>query len=326
MTATTRGTEPSTASAPGCCAPARHAGGRPLPGSPGRASAERRPAVIPLTGGEFLMGCADPPYPADGESPVRITEVSPFGLAATTVTNEQFAAFVDATGHRTDAERFGWSFVFVGLLPRNTAPTQAVAGTPWWRRVEGASWQRPEGFGSNVDARADHPVVHVSWHDAQAYCSWAGGRLPTEAEWEYAARGGLVQQPYPWGSELTPDGRHLMNVWQGTFPDRNSRDDGYVGTSPVRAFPPNAYGLHDMTGNVWEWCADWFSPHYPRSAPRRDPAGPRYGMGRAMRGGSYLCHESYCIRYRASARTSNTPESSSGNVGFRIAAASPSPT
>ena len=174
-----------------------------------------------------------------------------------------------------------------------------------------------------MDGRADHPAVHVSWDDAQAYCTWTGGRLPTEAEWEFAARGGLTQQPFPWGSELTPDGRDLMNVWQGTFPSANSRADGWLGTSPAGGYPANGYGLHDMTGNVWEWCADWFSPHYPRSAARRDPAGPRYGMGRAMRGGSYLCHASYCLRYRTSARTSNTPQSSSGNVGFRIAAAFP---
>ncbi|MDP9460635.1 MAG: formylglycine-generating enzyme family protein, partial [Actinomycetota bacterium] len=256
------------------------------------------------------MGCADPPYPGDGEGPVREVELSPFTIGATTVTNAEFAAFVDATGYRTDAEQFGWSFVFVGLLPAGFPLTQAVKGTPWWRRVEGAHWRRPEGPGSGVDGREAHPVVHVSWHDAQAYCSWSRLRLPTEAEWEYAARGGLEQQPYPWGATRTPGGRHLMNVWQGEFPHRNTAADGHVGTAPADAYPPNAYGLYTMTGNVWEWCADWFSPYYPRRSPRRDPAGPRYGTGRAMRGGSYLCHESYCLRYRTSARTANPPDSS----------------
>lgn len=266
------------------------------------------------------MGCANPPYPGDGEAPVREVEVSAFALTATTVTNAEFARFVDATGYRTDAEHFGWSFVFAGLLAPDFPPTQAAAGAPWWRRVEESHWRLPEGPGSTLCGREDHPVVHVSWQDAQAYCAWSGLRLPTEAEWEYAARGGLEQQPYPWGNELSWDGRHLMNTWQGQFPGKNTADDGHLGTAPADAYPPNGYGLHNMTGNVWEWCADWFSPHYPRSRPRRDPAGPRYGTGRVLRGGSYLCHASYCQRYRTSARTANSADSSAGNVGFRVAA------
>ena len=182
----------------------------------------------------------------------------------------------------------------------------AVVQAPWWRQVEGADWRHPEGPQSTLDDRADHPVVHVSWNDARAYCAWAGKRLPTEAEWEYAARGGLEQQPFPWGDELEPDGEHRMNVWQGTFPARQHRGDGYLGTAPVDAFPPNGYGLHNMTGNVWEWCADWFDPSSTPRA-RATTRGPATGTHRLMRGGSYLCHASYCYRYRVAARAAQPP-------------------
>jgi formylglycine-generating enzyme required for sulfatase activity len=210
----------------------------------------------------------------------------------------------------TDAERFGWSYVFAKFLPKE--PRRAsprLARTPWWCGVTGAQWRRPEGPGSDLDGRRDHPVVHVSWHDAAAFCSWAGARLPTEAEWEYAARGGLDQARYPWGDELTPGGEHRCNIWQGRFPAHDETEDGFSGTAPMDAFEPNGFGLHNVAGNVWEWCADWF-----------DPA----EQNRAMRGGSYLCHESYCNRYRVAARTANTPDSSSGNLGFRCAV-SPAP-
>ena len=195
----------------------------------------------------------------------------------------------------------------------------AVAAAPWWRQVYGAWWRRPEGPQSQLDARGDHPVVHVSWNDASAYCSWSGTRLPSEAEWEYAAAGGRAGEPYPWGSELEPDGQHLMNVFQGTFPTHNTLADGFAGTAPADAFPPNAYGLYNMTGNVWEWCADWYDPSAYQSAEPRDPTGPKTGTHRVMRGGSYLCHASYCRRYRVTARSGNTPDASAGNLGFRVA-------
>jgi formylglycine-generating enzyme len=226
------------------------------------------------------------------------------------VTNAEFGAFVAATGHVSEAERYGWSFVFAGLLPEHFPDTRGVSGAPWWRQVEGATWRRPEGPGSSIADRADHPVVHVAWTDAEAYCEWGGVRLPSEAEWEYAARGGLVQKRFPWGDELTPGGEHRCNIWQGSFPDHNTVEDGFFGTAPVDAFEPNGFGLHNTSGNIWEWCADPFDAAAPAGTAR----------GKVIRGGSYLCHQSYCNRYRVAARSSNTPDSSTGHMGFRVAA------
>jgi formylglycine-generating enzyme required for sulfatase activity len=259
--------------------------------------------TVRIEGGDLHMGSDAPDaHAAEGERPVRRVEVARFWLSVHAVTNDRFAVFVAETGHVTDAERWGSSFVFAGLLPAGFPPTRAVAAATWWRRVEGANWRRPEGPGSDLGGRGDHPVVHVSWSDAVAYCAWTGGRLPSEPEWELAARGGLVGRRFPWGDDLEPGGEHRMNVWQGEFPRRNTEADGWYGTCPVDAFPPNAFGLHNMTGNVWEWC----------TGPFRD------GL-HAMRGGSYLCHASYCNRYRTSARNGATPDSSMGNVGFRVA-------
>jgi formylglycine-generating enzyme required for sulfatase activity len=280
--------------------------------------------LVALPGGPFLMGSEDPgAYAEDGEGPVREVRLGAFRIESRTVTTERFAAFVAETGYVTEAEQVGSAFVFAGLLPDDMPPTRAVVQAPWWREVEGASWTHPEGPWSDLAGRADHPVVQVTWHDAQAFCAWAGRRLPTEAEWEYAARGGLVQQRFPWGSSLTPGGEHRMNVWQGTFPGRNTAKDGYVGTAPADAFAPNGYGLHNMTGNVWEWTADSWSTTWHRTggaAVLTDPAGPPEGDRRVLRGGSYLCHSSYCWRYRTSARMGSTPDSPTGNAGFRCAA------
>lgn len=260
-------------------------------------------------------------YPGDGEGPVHEVLLDAYRIDATVVTNDMFAAFIEATDHRTEAEQYGSSAVFHLLSTAKGKDVLGVAaGAPWWLNIRGADWAHPTGPTSNWQDVADHPVVHVSHNDAQAYCRWAERRLPTEAEWEYAARGGLAGKRYAWGDELTPGGEHRCNIWQGTFPTLNTVDDGHLGTAPVRSFPPNGYGLYEMAGNVWEWCGDWFLPKYYRTSPRENPQGPTIGSGRVMRGGSYLCHDSYCNRYRVAARTSNTPESSSGNCGFRTVA------
>jgi len=271
-----------------------------------------------LDGGEFLMGDeGSDAYPADGEGPVHPVTLPSFRIDVTAVTNAAFTEFARATGYVTDAERFGWSFVFAGLLPDDYPDTRGVEETPWWRQIYGADWRHPEGTHSGIVDRLDHPVVHVSWNDTQAYCRWAGTRLPTEAEWEYAARGGLEGRSFPWGDDLEPQGEHRMNVWQGDFPAHNSCADGHYGAAPVDAFAPNDYGLHATTGNVWEWCSDWYDAGFYTRSPHENPDGPTSGTARVMRGGSYLCHASYCRRYRVAARSANTPDSTTGNVGFR---------
>ncbi|QKW10300.1 formylglycine-generating enzyme family protein [Streptomyces sp. NA04227] len=319
---------------PACCAASRaHPTVRPPRASnpapnPAAASPPSPPATEPpprrtvqLEGGLFRMGTdREDGYPADGEGPARRVRLDAFALDATTVTNADFAVFAEETGWVTEAERYGASYVFSGLLPGPPDPAaRAVAATPWWLEVPGADWRRPEGPGSDVIARMDHPVVHVTWYDAEAYARWAGKRLPTEAEWEYAARGGLEGARYPWGDEREPGGEHRMNVWQGEFPTHNMGADGHLGTAPADAYEPNGYGLHNMCGNVWEWCADWFHPSWHATGPRINPLGPPPTGRKVMRGGSYLCHESYCFRYRVDARSSNTPQSSAGNIGFRCA-------
>lgn len=280
-------------------------------------------ALIPA--GTYSYGCdRREGHPSDGEGPSRLVHLDAFRLDVTAVSNARFARFVDATGYVTEAEHAGWSFVFAGLLPDEFEETRGVAAAPWWRQVYGAEWRRPEGPQSALEGRETHPVVHVSHADARAFCAWAGKRLPTEAEWEIAARGGLIGARFPWGDDETPDGKQQCNVWQGRFPDLNSRDDGYYGLAPVDAFAPNGYGLYNMAGNAWEWCADWFAANrFPNSAPGDvgvDPRGPADGELRAMRGGSYLCHPSYCWRYRNAARSAATPDSTTGHIGFRCAA------
>lgn len=273
---------------------------------------------VSLSGGSFSMGTSGTVfYPEDGETEVHQVHLTPFAIDRVAVSNDRFADFVDQTGFVTDAERYGWSFVFGGLLPDDFEETRGVANAPWWRQVFGASWLKPEGKHSDLVDRGDHPAIHISHDDALAFCSWDRSRLPTEAEWEFAARGGLAGASFPWGEELEPDGRHRMNVWQGEFPASNDRADGFYGPAPVDSYEPNAFDLYNMCGNVWEWCADWFAADYYVSSPEQDPQGPATGDRRVMRGGSYLCHASYCHRYRVGARSSSGPDSSAGNLGFR---------
>jgi formylglycine-generating enzyme len=277
--------------------------------------------MVKLEGGPFLMGTNYAHgFPADGEGPVRKVTVDAFFIDQYPVTNAAFREFVRATGHRTEAEKYGWSFVFINHIrpdQLNQLVEKVVPGVEWWCKVPGATWEHPEGPETNITNRENYPVVHVSWHDAHQYAIWAGKRLPTEAEWEFAARGGLEQKLYPWGDELTPDGKHLCNIWQGEFPKLDTAEDGFAGTAPVDAFPPNPFDLYSITGNTWEWCADWFHPTYHALATRLNPVGPPSGSAKVMKGGSYLCHASYCNRYRVAARTSNTPDSSTTNIGFR---------
>ena len=303
-----------------CCAPGRH--GKPTPAHPEVPSGARSlRGQVRIAGGVFAMGDAfGEGYEADGERAVHDVELAPYFMDVTAVTNASFATFVKATGYVTSAEREGTSAVFhLAVADQRRHVRGAVPGTPWWLVVEGASWRAPAGPGSSVARLSNHPVVHMSSQDARSYARWAGKRLPTEAEWEHAARGGLAGARYPWGDELTPGGRHLANIWQGDFPVANTLDDGYLTTAPVKAFRPNGYGLHNMAGNVWEWCTDWFASDYYARSPRTAPGGPDTGTARVIRGGSYLCHASYCNRYRVAARSSAPPDSSTANLGFRCA-------
>lgn len=306
-----------------CCAPSAPS---PMPShtatreTPSRST--RRPrGQVPIPAGTFAMGDAfDEGYAADGETPVHAVRLDAFRMDAAAVTNAQFATFVKDTGHLSGAEEFGVSAVFhLAFSGDRRHVVNEVAGTPWWLAVRGASWRAPEGPGSDVSRRQNHPVVHVSWYDARAYAAWTGKRLPTEAEWEYAARGGLDGARFAWGDDLTPRGRWMCNIWQGTFPTVNTEDDGFLTTAPVSSYAPNGFGLSCTAGNVWEWCTDWFASDTYAHAAEHDPRGPDDGERRVMRGGSYLCHDSYCHRYRVAARSSNTPESTSGNIGFRCA-------
>jgi formylglycine-generating enzyme required for sulfatase activity len=276
--------------------------------------------MVTLPGGRFLMGTDYAfGFPADGEGPIRSVNLSPFSMDITPVTNEQFSKFIQSTRYVTEAERYNWSFVFWAHIPKarfDQLVADTVEQAPWWCKVYGTKWNSPEGPGSHIEGRENHPVVHIAHADALAYAEWAGKQLPTEAEWEYAARGGLEQKLFPWGDDLEPNGKHLCNVWQGQFPSEDTADDGYAGACPVQAFPPNEYGLYSMTGNVWEWTQDWFGTAHPKHETL-NPRGPKYGTERVMKGGSFLCHASYCNRYRVAARTKNTPDSSTSNIGFR---------
>ncbi len=274
---------------------------------------------MPIPGGICIQGTDTPFFREDGEGPTRRVTLRPFRIDAHAVTNRRFAAFVAATGYRTDAERFGWSFVFHAFLPPGRS-SEAPPEAPWWRKVDGACWSAPEGPDSNVAARLDHPVVHVSWTDAAAFAAWANGRLPTEAEWEHAAKGGNDKARFPWG-DAEPDDHStdLCNIWQGVFPHRNTATDGYIGTAPVESFAPNGFGLFNMCGNVWEWCADSFRVRSLSSVAKVRNRAAQAESERVMKGGSYMCHRSYCYRYRIAARSGRSPDTSAGHTGFRVA-------
>jgi len=287
---------------------------------------EHKVEQVSLPGGSFAMGdSSGDGNQRDGETPVHKVRVSPFEIDATSVANADFSRFARSTGYLTEAENWGFSAVFhLALAARPDELMGPLGGAPWWLGVRGADWKHPGGSLSTLDGRNNHPVVHVSWNDAQAYCRWVGRRLPTEAEWEYASRGAQVGARYPWGDELMQGRAWRTNIWQGEFPVKNTSSDGWLTTAPVRSFHPNAYGLWQTVGNVWEWCADWFDASYYSRSPASNPKGPAGGQERVMRGGSYLCHDSYCNRYRNSARSFNTPDSSMGNAGFRtVASTSP---
>lgn len=261
-------------------------------------------AMILLKGGTFTMGSDDSEYPY--EKPEHRVTLDPFYLDKHEVTNRQYAEFAEAAGHVTESEELGWSGIFD---PRSNG----------WTKGDGADWRHPHGPGSSHEEMPDFPVVHVSWEDAAAYCDWRGARLPTEAEFEFAARGGHEGAKYAWGDSLTPDGKHLANLWQGTFPQNDRTLDGFGSHAPVMQYPPNDYGFHDLTGNVWEWVADWYAPDYYARSPERNPQGPRTGTQKVQRGGSWLCSENYCQGYRLAARMMTDPDSGLNNLGFRCA-------
>jgi len=297
------------------------------------------PPMVWIPGGRFAMG-SDQHYPEQG--PVREVAVDGFWIDRTPVTNREFARFVAATGHVTLAERVPRAEDYPAAPPTALVAASLVFSPPaeprgpadwhdWWRLIPGADWRHPQGPGSCWTEVAEHPVVHVAHADAEAYAAWAGKALPTEAEWEYAARGGLQGATYAWGDELTDGGVHRANTWQGRFPTENTALDGFVGTSPVTAFPPNGYGLHDMIGNAWEWTADWYRDRHPEKkggsccVPRNptggtpeESFGPEAGFPRkVVKGGSHLCAPNYCRRYRPSARQGQAIDSSTGHIGFR---------
>ncbi|WP_282182133.1 formylglycine-generating enzyme family protein [Aliiroseovarius marinus] len=302
-----------------CCGPARDAAGSATSAAP-IVSGKLRVAedAVRIPGGKTLTGTSRPEIPDDGEDPIRNTRVKPFRIGATTVTNAQFAQFIDATDYVTEAERFGWSFVFWQQVPEGFGPTLGVKDVEWWRRVPGAYWRDINGPGTMDEVwDPDHPVVHISWNDAQAYAKWVGGRLPTEAEWEHAARGGLGDVRFPWG-DLEPNDTDFQpcNIWQGRFPEVNTAKDGFLTTAPARHYDPNGYGLYNMVGNVWEWTSEPFRIKSLKKHVRQRLDGMKgYKLSK---GGSFLCHASYCYRYRIAARSGTSPDSTTTHQGFRV--------
>lgn len=302
-----------------CCTPSRTPDGTPdvaISTAPGQGAEIDARDIVAIPGGPGKIGTNRPFLLQDGEAPLREKRVASFQMDATTVTNQRFRAFIDATEYQTDAERLGDSMVFWGLLAPDFPPTRAVAEAQWWRVVEGASWKKP--FGPDADDPLDdHPVVHVSWNDACAFARWAGGRLPKETEWEHAARGGLGDVTFPWGeTEPDDDAFQPCNIWQGRFPDLDLGLDGYKGTAPARSFEPNGYGLYNMVGNVWEFTSEVFKVRSLKKSVKALHAG-KAGF-KLTKGGSFLCHRSYCYRYRIAARNSTSADSSTSHTGFRL--------
>ncbi len=288
--------------------------------------------MVWVPGGSFWMG--DNNFP--DAQPEHLVYVDGFWMDQFEVTNAQFARFVEATGYRTIAERPPDPREFPDVPPEELRPGSIVFKPPdqavplddalqWWTYMPGANWRHPEGPESSLEGREKHPVVHIAWHDAVAYCEWASKRLPREAEWEFAARGGLDRQRYCWGNELRDGGRWRSNIWQGHFPNQNTAGDGFVATAPVGSFPAGGYGLYDMSGNVWEWCADWYRHDYYEHGLARNPTGPDSSFDplepnqpkRVQRGGSFMCSDQYCKRYVPGARGKGEPSSAASHIGFR---------
>ena len=304
-------------------------------------NANSPPGIAPddmvwVPGGTFWMGANDPT--GDDARPAHLVSVDPFWMDQTEVTNQQFVRFVKETGYVTVAERTPDPKEFPGVPVEKVVAGSAVFKPPsgpvslenplvWWDYVPGACWKHPEGPGSSIEGKDNDPVVHVCYDDALAYARWAGKRLPTEAEWEFAARGGLDRKRFVWGDEMTPGGRWVVNNWQGRFPTENVKADGYDRLAPVASFPSNGFGLYDMAGNVWEWCADWYRPGYEviGPPPMKNPKGPPSSYDpmepgqpkRVHRGGSFLCSDLYCTRYLPGARGCGAPDSGASNLGFR---------
>lgn len=279
----------------------------------------RAGTLIAVKGGESFVGTHEAILTVDGEGPERKVTVADFFLEAETVTVARFAEFVAATDYVTEAEKLGCTAVFSGLMKDQKLIADNVAWTPWWARVDGAAWNMPEGPGSSIEDRMDHPVTQVSWNDALAFAAWVGGRLPTEAEWEHAARGGNRRRKYPWGDEEPADETVFCNIWQGRFPQVNTLADGYFGTAPARSFAPTDDGFYNLSGNVWEWTSDPFRVRsLSRQAKMRNEQSKK-SADKVLKGGSFLCHKSYCYRYRIAARMGLSPDSASSNTGFRVA-------